>query len=560
MTIKAQNNKSRTRLATISPNAFKDAITSMSDELRRRIDAEVAGFSTDSMAQAKRVKQACDPVAGFRYFCETYFPHYLKSAPNRLHLHLFEALPAIISRKHSEGSLGARNVIIAPRGSAKSTIVTQLFSLWCIILGKRRYIILGMDVYEQAALMLEAVKIELEDNPRLLQDYPAIAGKGRRWREGEIITRNNIRIDAVGSRQKVRGRRHGPHRPDLVVLDDIENDENVRSPEYRDKLMSWVTKAVLKLGASDGSLDFLIVGSLLHYDAVLARLAKAPGFRATSFKAIHQMPDRMDLWERWEEYFLNDNEATADGYYAANRAAMDMGAIVNWPEVQPLQFLMKERAASPAAFASEYQNEPLAENAPFQKLMFWVQKRPNLLMFGAIDPSLGKYGTRGDPSAILVGGFDRETGTLDIIEASIRRRLPDVIIADAIAMQREHQCILWFCEAVQFQEFLRTELMTRSARQEVSLSAIPINPITDKRLRIERLQPPVLDGMIRFRASQTVLIEQLKQFPTGDHDDGPDCLEMLWSGSILHGSTGMLNAGGLRPTRARANITGGYSL
>ncbi|MDZ7822992.1 MAG: hypothetical protein U5K75_02400 [Ahrensia sp.] len=96
----------------------------------------------------------------------------------------------------------------------------------------------------QAALLIEAIKSELTSNPRLSFDFPDVAGQGRIWREGEIVTRNNIRIEGVGAGMKIRGRRHGPFRPGLIFLDDLENDDNVKSPEQRKKLEDWLDKAV----------------------------------------------------------------------------------------------------------------------------------------------------------------------------------------------------------------------------------------------------------------------------------------------------------------------------
>lgn len=95
------------------------------------------------------------------------------------------------------------------------------------------YIIVVFDVYEQVALLIEAIKAELTTNVRLQNDFPDAFGQGRLWREGEIVTRNNIRVEGLGAAKKIRGRRHGPYRPDLLFLDDIENDELVRSPEQR---------------------------------------------------------------------------------------------------------------------------------------------------------------------------------------------------------------------------------------------------------------------------------------------------------------------------------------
>ena len=138
--------------------------------------------------------------------------------------------------------------------------------------------------------------------------------------------------------------------------------------------------------------------------------------------------------------------------------------------------------------------------------------------------------------------MDRLTGKADVVEASIRKRLPDIIISDTIALQREYHCLLWFVESVQFQEFLRTTLMIEAAKLGVGISAIPIIPNSDKDLRIERLQPPISAGLIRLHPSQQTLIDQLQQWPNADHDDGPDALDMLWQNALLY--SGGASAGG----------------
>ncbi|MCY1707334.1 phage terminase large subunit [Pannonibacter sp. SL95] len=181
----------------------------------------------------------------------------------------------------------------------------------------------------------------------------------------------------------------------------------------------------------------------------------------------------------------------------------------------------------------------MSRDNPFQDLTWWVQKKRDWLFFGAIDPSLGKNNRHRDPSAILIGGYDRETQVLDVVEASIRRRLPDVIIADAIALQRDYACQLWFVESVQFQELLRTDLMKAAARAGLAMPCVPIVPLADKALRIERLQPPVHAGLIRFNAAHKVLVDQLQQWPDADHDDGPDCLEMLWSNAVAKAASAL---------------------
>lgn len=489
--------------------------------------SELGDFDRSPQAVKERATRA---KADFRFFCTTYFPHRGRAKPSLFHEWTFTE-----GQRIADGPGGERLVIAAPRGNAKSTFWTELFVLWCVLTRRRRYPVILSDAIEVAAMMLEGIKTELEVNPRLALDFPDVVGQGPVWQVGVVVTANGAKIQCGGAGKRIRGARHGAQRPDLVVLDDIENDDNVKSPEQRDKREAWIDKAVEPLGPPDGSMDMIYVGTVLHLDAVLSRKLKDPTWSKKIWQAVITWPDRMDLWEQWEEAWRNDGKDAAEEFYQANHAELERGAKVLWPEVQPLKRLMTIRARiKVAAFNSEYQNSPMAEDATFTAVKFWVHLDPGPVYFGALDPSLGKQNKARDPSALLVGAFYRKQSRLDVVKASIRRRLPTLIIADAIALQREFRCALWFVEAVQFQEFLRTELMKAAVSQGVPLPAKAIQPHADKDLRIESLQPPMEAGLIRLHPSQSVLLEQLQAWPQADHDDGPDCLEMLWTGAVKY--------------------------
>lgn len=540
--------------AKVSIKEFRENFAEMAESFARFIELSIDDFPADQAAKRKRLMRLREPD-GFQFFLETYLPHYVRGSHSLFHQAIFKRVPEILASNR-----GVRDLFVAPRGSSKSTHLSLGFALYCICLKLKNYVLEVCDVYSQAALLIEALKAELVTNPRLKHDFPEVCGQGRVWREGEFVTRTNIRVEGLGALQKIRGRRHGPHRPDLLFLDDIENDENVRSPEQRKKLENWIDRAALKVGPPDGSMDVIYVGTVLHFDAVIVRKSKSPVWRTTEFQAIVRFPDRMDLWDAFEEVFQNDGEDAAREFYNARKTDMDEGAIVNWPGVQPLIFLMLERAGGHDAFQTEYQNKPISEGNPFGKIVYWNIKVTNLVYFGAIDPSLGKKSKGRDPSAILIGGYDRLTGKMDLVEASIRRRLPDLIISDTIALQREYRCLLWFVEAVQFQEFFRTTLMVDAAKSGVGISAIPVNPQADKDLRIERLQPPISAGLIRLHSSQQTLIDQLQQWPNADHDDGPDCLDMLWQNTLFYSGGGNAGAGGgiMTASAPSSNALGGY--
>ena len=501
-----------------------------SDSLRQKVEAKFEGWDDSLSAISERRKKVLDPVSGYDFFVSNYFPHYVRSSSrSQLHNYLFEHLPQVLQQPSS-----VHLAIAAPRGEAKSTLVSQLFTLYCLVAQKKRYALIVMDSIDQAYPMLEAIKVELEFNQRLRVDFPEIAGQGRVWQAATIVTKANQKVQVAGSGKKLRGLRHGAYRPDLVVLDDIENDEQVRSPEQRDKLHDWLKKTVLPLGAAGDKLDVVYIGTILHYDSVLNRTLSSKAWKTVKFKALIRQPDDMSLWDKWEDLYLNEGEAVADAFYSQNKSTMDKGAVVSWA-ARPILTLMKIRARDGhATFDSEYQNDPLSsDDAMFANaLTYWTELPGELVYFGALDPSLGKAGASRDPSAILVGGYHRETGKLYVIEAQVKKRLPDLIIEDVIRMQKQYQCQRWFVETVQFQEFLKDELVKRSAQRGIPVPATATKPNTDKMLRIESLQPHMANGLILLHSSQATLISQLRHFPKADHDDGPDALEMLWRNAV----------------------------
>lgn len=507
----------------LTRKAFTAQLQQVAATLRQQIEAECEGFAADPKASAARRAKAQDD---FVFFRRAYFPHYAKSGGDSvLHAWLDVELPRVVAAPE-----GIKEAIAAPRGEAKSTYVALFFALWCVLTHRKHYILLIADALGQAAALLEAVKAELEANPRLAMDFAEACGQGRVWNEATVVTNTNVKLQALGAGKRMRGLRHGPHRPDLAILDDLENDENVQKPEQRDKLQGWLQRTVLSLGPADDSMDVIYIGTILHYDSVLARTLQKSMWRGKVFRAMLRWPNRMDLWDRWEAILHAEGQEAATAFHAGHAADMAQGAEVSWPAMRPLYKLMLKRAEDHAAFDAEQQNDPLSgDDAPFANcITFWVDRRADWLFFGAVDPSMGKHGAGRDPSAILVGGFCRATMTLDVVEASIRKRHPDRIIEDVIAMHQEYRPLLWGVEAIQFQAFLVDELARRGAERGIAIPVQAIINSSDKQLRIETLQPHMKRGRIRLQPSQQTLVDQLRHFPKADHDDGPDALEMLW--------------------------------
>lgn len=217
------------------------------------------------------------------FFGRAYFPHYFSRPSPEFHRELdniwqqgvlkgeYPTTPAKV--KKISRMNGTKRVVAAPRGHAKSTSLTFKGSIHAIVYEYKHYPIIISDSSEQAEGFLDNIRVEFEENEDLKEDFGSLVGKV--WRSNVLITSTNIKVEAIGSGKKIRGRKHRNWRPDLLVLDDIENDENVRTPEQRKKLESWFLKAVSKAG--DDYTDIIYIGTLLHYDSLLAKTLNQSG-------------------------------------------------------------------------------------------------------------------------------------------------------------------------------------------------------------------------------------------------------------------------------------------
>lgn len=483
------------------------------------------------------------------YFGRAYLSHYFVWKSPAFHEELdaiwesgvMKSKNPLSSAKEIARMKGSRNVIAAPRGHAKSTNLTFKDSIHATVYGYKHYILLLSDSSEQAEGFLDEIKTELEENADLIEDFGSLKGD-KTWRSNGILTKNDIKIEAIGSGKKVRGRKHRNWRPDLIVLDDIENDENVNTPEQRKKLKSWFEKAVSKAG--DTYTDIVYIGTVLHYDSLLNNVLHNPRYHAKKYRAVISWAANQSLWDEWESIYTNlfneNHEIDAQTFFEANREEMLEGTEVLWEDKLSYYDLIEMKVTEgEASFNSELQNDPIdPDNATFNEEWFDYYE-PELMDFssaeyvfvGANDPSLGKN-KKSDTSSIINLALSNKTGYMYVVDASVEKRKPDVIIDDVFEMNRRLKrdyrkgFYKFGVEVVQFQYYFKEVMAAKSAEEGEYLPIEEIQSTVNKMLRIESLQPVIKNKYLKFNRDHKSLLKQLQEFPMGKNDDAPDGLQM----------------------------------
>ena len=485
-----------------------------------------------------------------------YFLHYCKQPFNQFHRDLFS--------QYEFGETGKRRYDGAPRGYAKSTFKALIKPIHDVCYGLEKYILIFSSTKPLADAKLKDIRREFLYNDDLIGDYGISFTSPKPGATNFIVGTENgeTMLQSIGAGAETRGLRFGEWRPTKIILDDVEDSEQVFNEELREKQADWYYQVVSNLGTEETNLE--LVGTVLHKKSLLKRLSQNPAYRGKIYKAIISWADNQGLWDQWAAIYSNlddeDRLHNSDSFYYENQEAMLKGSEVLWPEREPYLFLMKERIEKGhRSFMKEKQNDPISdEEALFGDFYWYTEVKEGLLIeetetlipwkdlyaYGVIDPATGeskaKSKTKLDFTCLLSGYKDLQ-GRLFVHKDWTKRARPTQYIAELFECHAVMQYEKFAIETNLYRTLLLENIIRERKRREkirrkAGIAAwalkIPFYDIENrdkKEKRIFTLEPKVSNKWILFNKRLSVEFkDQMEQFPNGDHDDGPDALEMLW--------------------------------
>lgn len=234
-------------------------------------------------SRAKRLRKLeGDPQAWKEY----YFPHYHKAKTPDFHRRASRRMLNNFLKKKRWSEV--RNWA---RGLAKSTL-TMMDILYLVMTGKLKNIILTSSTYDAAAEFLEKYRVELDTNSRIIHDYGKQELEGS-WAYGDFTTRKGCKFMAIGARQSPRGTANAQYRPDCIIVDDFDTDEECLNPDIINKKWDWYSKALFF--TVDTSEPYLIIwlGNIIAPDCCIVRQAEYADHQEIVNK---ETPDGKPTW------------------------------------------------------------------------------------------------------------------------------------------------------------------------------------------------------------------------------------------------------------------------
>lgn len=391
-----------------------------------------------------------------------------------------------------------KKLILMPRGSFKSTIMTVAYSLWRLVNNPNIRILIVSETFGQSKGFLRSIKQHIEENETFKMLFGVLRpdGRDKLWSSDQIIvdSRTNPKVkEPTISCAGVGVQKTGYH-CDLIIMDDVQSDKNTTTMEQIEKVKDFY-KNLMSILDPGGKL--FVVGTRWHFS---------------------------DLYN-----YLLEEESDQFGTYI-KKAIQEDGSLL-FPTRLTHDFLEKVKKAQGAAFFSaQYQNNPVdQETAMFKRawLQFYQTPPPSLRHFIVIDPASG-LSHHADFTGVVVAGicpdgdiYIREAVPLKATIADVMARIFELVEKYDIhnngclglevnAMQRTWKYV--FNEEMSKKHFFFAIKELRGGSNK------------SKPQRVSALQPYFENGKIWLKKEQTELIDQICRFPKIAHDDLIDAM------------------------------------
>jgi hypothetical protein len=446
LTLQDLNSLSESELASLTPaeqSALLQLIDQLQAEERERIRSESRLANREKVAKHRaalreigEIPPVVDPAK--RAECDASLAAFLQTCfPDIFHLQFSAAHLELIAAVERAVSIDGNEAFACERGFGKTQISIG-GALWGCLTGRVRYAMIIAANIDMATSQREGIKRRLETSQPLYDLYPEIcypmrtlAGslKMSATYRGQLV-RIRSRPDLVlpciagapGSEaviactgidsSSIRGRFYDradgtTARPDLVMLDDPQDDATARQPELVKKRSIKIRQAVTGMRGPGRKLAMLMPCTVIAKNDLADEFTdrqRRPEWSGRRIAAMPSMPLDLDaehpLWHKYDELRREDlamgdkTRQRATDFYLANREAMSAGAEITWPDrvelgcVDALQALMDKYLSDRQAFLAEQQQNPQGDEDVSAYLDFnGIVGRFNGLRRGQLPPT-----------------------------------------------------------------------------------------------------------------------------------------------------------------------------
>jgi phage terminase large subunit-like protein/nitrogen regulatory protein PII-like uncharacterized protein len=413
-----------------------------------------------------------------------------------------------------------RASVVAFRMAGKSAILNTAYAVWAIMgIHQKRNVIVVSKTKDMAQKHLKNIRMIIEDNAFLRKVFGPFGEGTEEWRNSLLeIPKYHAQIAAMSLEEGKRGGRFGAIRPDLMIIDDIEDTNSIATQESRDKIWNWLVGEIMALG--DEATKIVFLGNIVHEDAVLMRIEKSiqeGRMKGVSYRIpIMKYGPKDEFFSSWPSRF-----PTREALEEFKSGIPDE---ITWQREYMLRIVPPDgQIIKPEDI--HYSDEEPETDHHYANISHGV------------DLAISKKQTA-DYTAIvsgnqIYGSSDYHGSRLYIQPNPINRRMDfeETIKQILVLADGTHHSGTFFVENVSFQQYA-IEVLGRKG-----VNVIGMRPGGDKQARLMVAAKFIKDGSVLFpRTGCEHLLRQLFNLGTEKHDDLVDALVYLILGTLAKGS------------------------
>ena len=223
-------------------------------------------LNEEPLAKKKRIERL---EKDFESWCRYYFPNFYTSEPAQFHIDASRRV--LRNPEWYEVRSWSRELAKSAR--------TMMEVLFLVLTDKKHNVLLVSNSYDNAERLLLPYKANLESNNRIINDYGKQQSLGN-WEAGEFKTKNGKSFRALGAGQSPRGTRNDAVRPDVIIIDDIDTDQDVKNSDIIKARVSWIESALIPTRSISEPLLIIVCGNLI-----------------ANYCCISELGDKADKWD-----------------------------------------------------------------------------------------------------------------------------------------------------------------------------------------------------------------------------------------------------------------------
>ena len=435
--------------------------------------------------------------SSFGLFCLYYFSDYFQYALADYHYDFFKDCHDLANGDIKEVAW------IAFRESGKTSIA-KLFVVWLIATNKRNYINIDSFDKENAERILFDVAFEMVNNQRLRADFGVLFSKERsisdikQNRINNFVCENGVRVEAHSTQESVRGRLHLNQRPDCLILDDIETNKTKDSQAYTKQVADHISEAMAGM-SPDGFMLYL--GNLLTDYGNVANLIKRAKTNDTI--RVRNIPVITAGKPSWgAKYALTDEEAKETGKVSIEGKQRQLGSLV---------------------FSYEMMNQPIDEmSAEFKKEFVQFETMEKVMSldtrcYVTIDSAVSEKDSA-DFTGVAINWVSFENKWY-VKTYRLKVNSKD-LIDHLFYIKKTYNPMFVGLEETTFTMAIQPFLEEEMRKRNEFFTVTPIKQRgVNKELRIRGLIPRWENRSVFLVGDNTELLDEMRTFPRGQHDD-----------------------------------------